>query len=174
MASLFDRFMGRKDPTSADLARERLKLVLVTDRSDLSPEKLEQLQAEIIHVIQKYLRIDGDAVLVNIEQRDRKMYLVANVPLERDRMYKKPRDEANAVLSEAAASGDELPGTLSDTVADTKPRKPDDDRTAAELEADDDSSEDDEVDDSSADDGADDEAGAEESTADEKPKGKKK
>lgn len=87
MASLFDRFRGRKEPTSAEIAKERLKLVLVTDRSNLSPEKLEEMQREIIHVIKRYIPIDEMEVQINIEQRERKHYLVADVPLNRDPNY---------------------------------------------------------------------------------------
>ena len=58
MASFFDRlFGGRKDEASADQARERLKLVLVTDRSEISPEHLAQMQDEIIEFIKSYLNV---------------------------------------------------------------------------------------------------------------------
>jgi cell division topological specificity factor len=66
------------------MARERLKLVLVTDRSDLSPDKLEQMQAEIIQVIKRYLKIDEAQVHIKLEQRARENYLVADIPLVRD------------------------------------------------------------------------------------------
>ncbi|MBN1200701.1 MAG: cell division topological specificity factor MinE [Anaerolineae bacterium] len=84
MTSLIDRLLGRKTPTSAELARERLKLVLVTDRSDLSPETLEQMQAEIIQVITRYIKIDQSKVHIKLEQRARENYLVADIPLVRD------------------------------------------------------------------------------------------
>lgn len=87
MASLFDRFMGRKEPSSAEIAKERLKLVLVTDRSNLSPEKLGEMQAEIIGVIKRYLNIDDTDVQIKYEQRDRKNYLVADISLSRDHNY---------------------------------------------------------------------------------------
>lgn len=66
------------------MARERLKLVLVTDRSDLSPDKLEQMQAEIIQVIKRYLQIDEAQVQIKVEHRARENYLVADIPLVRD------------------------------------------------------------------------------------------
>lgn len=87
MASFFDRFRGRKTPSSAEIAKERLKLVLVTDRSNIAPEKLEAMQREIIEVIRRYIPIDGMEVQINIEQRERKHYLVADVPLNRDPNY---------------------------------------------------------------------------------------
>jgi cell division topological specificity factor len=79
--------MGRKEPTSAEIAKERLKLVLVTDRSNLSPERLTQMQAEIIQVIKRYIHINEMEVQIKIEQRDRKHYMVADIPLHREHAY---------------------------------------------------------------------------------------
>lgn len=64
-------------------AKERLQLVLVTDRSDLSPEKLQQMKDEIITVISKYVNISPDKVVINIEQRQRDNWLVADIPLKK-------------------------------------------------------------------------------------------
>jgi cell division topological specificity factor len=94
MASFLERLLGRKEPTSADMARERLKLVLVTDRSDLSPDKLEQMQSEIIQVIKRYLQINEAQVQIKLEHRERKTYLVADIPLQRDHTYQAVSPEA--------------------------------------------------------------------------------
>lgn len=87
MTSLFERLKGRREPTSAEIAKERLKLVLVADRSDLAPEKLHEMQSEIIDVIKRYIHIDEMEVQIKFEQRDRKNYLVADIPLQRERAY---------------------------------------------------------------------------------------
>lgn len=116
MASFFERLIGRREPSSAVSARERLKLVLVTDRSDLSPEKLEQMQAEIIQVIKSYLQIEETQVNIKLEHRERKTYLVADIPLVRDHAQK-----AADVVEEPA------PEEIRDEVAaasDTKPKRP--------------------------------------------------
>jgi len=85
MSSLLERLKGRKEPSSAEIAKERLKLVLVADRSNLSPEKLAEMQAEIIEVIKRYIPLDAMDVEIKFEQRDRKNYLVADIPLQRAR-----------------------------------------------------------------------------------------
>lgn len=87
MSSFWDRLRGRQELSSADAARDRLKLVLVSDRSDVSPEKLAQLQAEIIDVIKRYLDVDDAHVQIKLEQRARENYLVADIPLARDTSY---------------------------------------------------------------------------------------
>jgi cell division topological specificity factor len=81
MNSLLDRLLGRKDQRSAKTALERLQFVLVTDRSQLTPEQLRQMQAEILDVIRKYCKIDEGAVEMKLESRERENYLVADIPL---------------------------------------------------------------------------------------------
>ncbi len=82
MTNLIDRFFGRSpQPKSAKIAKERLQFVLVTDRSQLSPEKLRQMQAEILDVIRKYYRINEEAIDIKIESRERENFLVADIPL---------------------------------------------------------------------------------------------
>jgi cell division topological specificity factor len=98
MSSLFERFKGRREPTSAEIAKQRLKLVLVSDRSDLAPEKLAEMQAEIIEVIRRYIPIDAMDVQIKIEQRERKHYLVADIPLQREPGYVPPEDGAEPEL----------------------------------------------------------------------------
>jgi cell division topological specificity factor len=97
MTSLLERIKGRREPTSAEIAKERLKLVLVSDRSDLSPEKLQELQTELIDVIKRYVHIDEMEVEIKFEQRDRKNYLVADIPLQRDHRYEAATEEGSAV-----------------------------------------------------------------------------
>jgi cell division topological specificity factor len=116
MASFFERLMGRREPSSAASARERLKLVLVTDRSDLSPEKLEQMQAEIIQVIKTYLQIEETHVNIKLEHRERKTYLVADIPLARDHAQKA------AEMLEATEPVEEHEEVAAKN--DTKPKRP--------------------------------------------------
>jgi cell division topological specificity factor len=111
MSSLFERLKGKREPSSAEIAKERLKLVLVTDRSDLSPEKLEEMQHEIIDVIRRYIPIDDADVQIKLEQRDRKNYLVADIPLYRDHTYQAAPESANeAALMASLAARPETPG----------------------------------------------------------------
>lgn len=83
MGRLFDRFLGRRNARSGATAKQRLQLVLVTDRNNLPPEKLQQMKDEIIAVISKYVKISPDKVVINVEQRQRDNWLVADIPLLR-------------------------------------------------------------------------------------------
>ncbi|HNX92639.1 MAG TPA: cell division topological specificity factor MinE, partial [Syntrophomonas sp.] len=67
---------------SKDIARERLRLVLVHDRSMVSPEVISLLRDDLIKVIQKYMDIDLEGLLVNIEGEDNSVALIANIPIK--------------------------------------------------------------------------------------------
>ncbi|MBP5211644.1 MAG: cell division topological specificity factor MinE [Pyramidobacter sp.] len=53
---IFSIFFNKKK--SKDTARDRLKLVLMHDRSDISPEVMELLRRDIVQVISKYMEVD--------------------------------------------------------------------------------------------------------------------
>ncbi len=80
MPDWLDRLLGR-EPNSAIQARERLQLVLVHDRTNLSPAKLDALKDEIIEVISRHIEIDPQAVQIDISQDGREQRLIADIPL---------------------------------------------------------------------------------------------
>ena len=81
MANWVDRLIGRK-PNSANAAKERLKLVLIHDRTDLSPHELESMKNELLQVISRYVEIDPVAVKIAMTQVGREQRLVADIPLK--------------------------------------------------------------------------------------------
>ena len=86
----------RRQEASANTARERLQLVLAHDRTDLSPDLLEQMRREILEVVAKYVEIDIEDGAVSLETEDRMTALVANLPIKRDALgVIKTKDMAN-------------------------------------------------------------------------------
>jgi cell division topological specificity factor len=67
---------------SAESAKERLQLVLVHDRTDLTPAQLESLKNELLQAISRYIEIDPDAVQIGLERDGRSQRLVADIPAE--------------------------------------------------------------------------------------------
>ena len=63
----FSDFFKRK--ASGSVAKDRLKLVLVSDRAGCSPEIMEQIKNDIIAVISKYIEIDLDGLDININYK---------------------------------------------------------------------------------------------------------
>jgi len=74
-------------PSSKDVAKERLKLILIHDRADLSPELLDAIKGEILNVIAKYVEIDNSDVEVKLTKTNldegNSPALVANIPIKR-------------------------------------------------------------------------------------------
>jgi len=79
MGSLFDRFRGRKQ--SAQSAKERLQLVLIHDRTDMTQSEFEALRDDILAVISRHVNIDPGAVRIDVEREGREQRLVADIPL---------------------------------------------------------------------------------------------
>nr|WP_282706951.1 cell division topological specificity factor MinE [Natroniella acetigena] len=67
---------------SKDLAKERLRLVLVHDRIGVSPEVIEDMKEELIEVISKYLEIDESGLEMELDRQENSVALVANIPVK--------------------------------------------------------------------------------------------
>ena len=79
MSGLFDRMKKRK--RSANSAKERLQLVLIHDRTDLTQKEMEALRDDILEVISRHVSIDPGAVRIDVERDGREQRLVADIPL---------------------------------------------------------------------------------------------
>lgn len=81
MTNWVDRLIGRKT-NSANEAKERLKLVLIHDRTDLTDGEVESMKNELLQVISRYVEIDPAAVKISMTQEGREQRLVADIPLK--------------------------------------------------------------------------------------------
>ncbi len=70
-----------RDQKSARQAKERMKLVLIHDRTDLTPGALETLKDELIAVISRHVEIEPGAVRIEMTQEGREQRLIADIPL---------------------------------------------------------------------------------------------
>jgi cell division topological specificity factor len=89
MSGFFERFLNRgKEQKSAQSAKERLQFVLIHDRINLPPERLQQMKEEILAVISKYVDVAAGDVDIALEQRERnKNMLVAEIPFSKSRKF---------------------------------------------------------------------------------------
>jgi cell division topological specificity factor len=76
-----DNLFGRREPTSREVAKERLQLVLVHDRIKISPALLDKMKDELIGVISRYVEIEPNGVEVTFTQSRRESRLVADIPV---------------------------------------------------------------------------------------------
>ena len=77
------RVFGKDNISSKNVAKERLRLVLVHDRADMSPQLIEDLKEDLIKVISNYMEIDENALEVNLDSSNNTVALVANIPVLR-------------------------------------------------------------------------------------------
>ena len=72
-----------KKKTSGNVAKDRLKLVLVSDRANCSSEMMEMMKNDIIEVISRYMDIDAEALDVTESDSNNGTVpaLVANIPI---------------------------------------------------------------------------------------------
>lgn len=78
--TFFERFFGKKK--SAESAKERLQLVLIHDRTDLTPAELDSLKDDLIETISRHVEIDAQAVQIGMEHDGRSQRLVADIPIK--------------------------------------------------------------------------------------------
>ena len=71
-----------KKKNSGDVAKDRLKLLLISDRADCSPEIMEKIKNDIIQVISKYMEIDEAGMEVMFDEGDDSVALTANIPVK--------------------------------------------------------------------------------------------
>ena len=78
--SFFEKLFGKKN--SADSAKERLQLVLIHDRTDLTPAEFNSLRDDLIATISRHVSIDEHGVQIDVEHDGRSQRLVADIPLK--------------------------------------------------------------------------------------------
>jgi cell division topological specificity factor len=77
------RDLFRRTPTSANVAKERLRIIVAQERSARGggPDYLPLLRRELLEVIRKYVNVDPGAVTTNLEHVDGQEVLEFSVAL---------------------------------------------------------------------------------------------
>ena len=80
------RFFFRRK-SSREIAKDRLKILLISDRVNCSPEMMDMIKADIAKVISKYMKIDAKSMEIQISKTGIKGHeskvptLYANIPI---------------------------------------------------------------------------------------------
>jgi cell division topological specificity factor len=85
--NFLDRLRGNRGSVSA--AKERLQLVLIHDRADFPPGKLEALKDDLIATLSRHVEIDTKRVNISLTQDRHQQRLVADIPLAPPRARRK-------------------------------------------------------------------------------------
>ncbi len=101
-AEIYNRILGlfgqaAPKEDSKDVAVNRLRLVLMQDRTNLTPEILQRMRKELIELLSKYVELDKEALELNFEQEGEQMALMLSIPVIRA----KDEAEIEAALKEA-------------------------------------------------------------------------
>lgn len=82
----FGSIGGKQKPK--DVAKDRLKLILIHDRGNIPTNTLEKMRLEILEVLSKYVEIEADDVEISVTKSgevlsgDSTSSLVANIPIK--------------------------------------------------------------------------------------------
>ncbi len=80
MDNFFNKIFS-KEPSSADKAKDRLRLVLINDRTDLSALAMDNLKDDLLEVLSRYIQIDPKSMRIDITQEGRQQRLIADIPI---------------------------------------------------------------------------------------------
>lgn len=86
---VFKAFNSKYSNTSKDVAKERLKLILIHDRTNIPPQFIDMIKGDLIKVISDYAEIDEDGIEISLSAGDRESRsenlsaLIANIPIKK-------------------------------------------------------------------------------------------
>lgn len=83
------KLLNRNRKTSKEIAKDRLKVVLIHDRANISPEIMQAIKNDIIEVISHYVDIDKQEMEISLENDSESVALLANIPITRIKNIRK-------------------------------------------------------------------------------------
>ena len=92
--SKFFHTQEETESASKSVATNRLKLVLMQDRTNLTPRILEQMRSELIELLSRYVELDKELLDLNFEQEGDQVALMLSIPVIRA----KDEDEIDAAI----------------------------------------------------------------------------
>lgn len=106
---LYNKLLGffrqaEAEETSKDVACNRLRVVLMQDRTNLTPQLLERMRGELVELLSKYLEMDKEALELNLDQEGEQMALMLSIPVIRA----KDEEEIEKTLAKEDAKKAEL------------------------------------------------------------------
>ncbi|MCL2382923.1 MAG: cell division topological specificity factor MinE [Oscillospiraceae bacterium] len=115
IARFFKKLANREEEVtnSKDAAKERLHLVLMQDRANVSADFLELMKQEIIEVIKKYIEVQEEEIDVRLKNKVEEdgthgaPFLYANIPVLNIRNEMKKEAELTSIKKEEEKEGTE-------------------------------------------------------------------
>lgn len=90
LQNLYNKVLGffrqteqEETESSKDTACNRLRVVLMQDRTNLTPELMERMRKEMVELLSKYVEMDKEALELNLEQDGEQVALMLSIPVIR-------------------------------------------------------------------------------------------
>lgn len=120
----------KEEENAKDVACNRLRVVLMQDRTNLTPELLQRMRRELVELLSKYVEMDKDALELNFDQEGDQMALMLSIPVIRAK-DEKEIEEALKAEDEAEKSDEDLESEEDD---DSEEEKEEEEETSSEDE----------------------------------------
>lgn len=124
----FFRQQEEQDDASKSVATNRLKLVLMQDRTNLTPRILEQMRSELIDLLSRYVELDKELLELNFEQEGDQVALMLSIPVIRA----KDEEEIEAAIK---AHNEELAKNTEDSEEDSDDEIDSDETDTSEVDS---------------------------------------
>lgn len=112
---LYNKLLGffrQAEESSKDVATSRLRVVLMQDRTNLTPQVMEKMRAELVKLLSKYLEMDNEALELNLEQDGNQMALMLSIPVIRakseDEIVEEVEEEVEDEIEEASDTDEDV------------------------------------------------------------------
>ena len=109
----------KEEENANDVACNRLRVVLMQDRTNLTPELLQRMRRELVELLSKYVEMDKDALELNFDQEGDQMALMLSIPVIRAK-DEKEIEEALKAEDEAEESDEDLESEEDDNSEEEK------------------------------------------------------
>lgn len=123
----------KEEENAKDVACNRLRVVLMQDRTNLTPELLQRMRRELVELLSKYVEMDKDALELNFDQEGDQMALMLSIPVIRAK-DEKEIEEALKAEDEAEESDEDLESEEDDDSEGEKEEEEEEEETSSEDE----------------------------------------
>ncbi len=139
LQNLYNKVLGffrqtetEQTESSKDTACNRLRVVLMQDRTNLTPELMERMRKEMVELLSKYVEMDKEALELNLEQDGDQVALMLSIPVIRAKDEEEIKAALEAEDKAKEDSSEESENEESDTSEDNESENSNEDEEKTE------------------------------------------
>ena len=131
----FFRPHDEQEDASKSVATNRLKLVLMQDRTNLTPRILEQMRGELIDLLSRYVELDKELLELNFEHEGDQVALMLSIPVIRAKDEEEIEAALKAEAEKLEEKIEELKDNSEENETDEEAEEETEEKEANEVEA---------------------------------------